>query len=513
MSDDFTPDRVGAGAPVASGPAEQALRSALPCLAGLLGASSTILHLLRQDGRAFRGVWVGGSVTRILGYTPEEACRPSWWIDNLHPEDRAVALANQATLLRDGHLIHEYRFRHKNGTYRWVRDDLRLLRNDGGPCEAVGSWVDITDRKRTEEALREREERYALATAAGRVAVWDYDVRRDKFYADAIMMEFWGVQLGELATDRWAWLALLHPEDREPTMQAFQDHLEGRTAEYGCEFRVLGPNGVRWGQTRGTAVRDADDRPLRVIGTTTDITDRKRAEEELRAASQRLRALSRRLLEVQEQERRHLARELHDEIGQYLTGLKLQLEAAGLTAPTDVAARLAGARAMLRDLTERVRELSLRLRPTMLDDLGLVPALVWLLERYTAQTGVRVAFTHAGLGRRFPPEAETAAYRIVQEALTNVARHAGVAEAEVRLTADGGGLTVAVADRGAGFDPAAAAARPTGGLSGMRERAELLGGTWAVEAAPGAGTRVTARLPVFGGEREGGGGPFGATGG
>ena len=218
------------------------------------------------------------------------------------------------------------------------------------------------------------------------------------------------------------------------------------------------------------------------------------AELALRDSEARLHALSRRLLEVQEHERRYLACELHDEVGQLLTGLNLQLEAAAGAPAGEVAARLAEARAIVRDLTARVRDLSLRLRPTMLDDLGLVPALVWLTDRFATVTGIRVTVEHAGVDAPLPTEVATAAYRIVQEALTNVARHAAVAVAEVRLAVAGGALKVSVGDGGTGFDPAAAAG--SGGLSGMRERAELLGGTLVVESAIGRGARVTARLPL-----------------
>jgi len=144
-----------------------------------------------------------------------------------------------------------------------------------------------------------------------------------------------------------------------------------------------------------------------------------------------------------------------------------------------------------------VRDLSLALRPAMLDDLGLVPALLWHFERYTAQTNVRVTFKHSGLARRYQAVIETAAYRIVQEALTNVARHAGVREVTVRLWADTDALNVQIEDQGNGFDPEAALARGnTGGLAGMRERAILLGRHLIVESSPGTGTRVTAELPL-----------------
>jgi signal transduction histidine kinase len=218
--------------------------------------------------------------------------------------------------------------------------------------------------------------------------------------------------------------------------------------------------------------------------------------------AQRLQSLSLHLLEVQEQERRRLSRELHDEVGQSLTGLRLTLERGERLGEAGLREAVGEARRLLRDLTGQVRDLSLNLRPTMLDDFGLLPALLWLFERYTAQTGVTVAFHHEGLERRFSPEGETAAYRIVQEALTNVARHAGVEEAEVQISLDGKTLRLQIVDQGAGFG-----ARPelagavSCGLSGMKQRAALLGGKLHIVTAPGAGTRLNAEWPED--EREG----------
>ena len=248
------------------------------------------------------------------------------------------------------------------------------------------------------------------------------------------------------------------------------------------------------------------------------------------AARERLEALSRRLVEVQEAERRRLARELHDELGQALTGLKLLLEMARRQASPDrgaarterkglrtedegarggvgwdrpdgpaVTEMLGEAQALVGTLLGQVRALSLELRPAVLDDLGLLPALLWHLERYTQQTGIRVAFSHRDIDRRFPPEVETTAYRIVQEALTNVARHAGVDEARVDVWRTADRLHVHVEDQGKGFDPEAAlASGATVGLAGMRERPAFLGGELALDSAPGAGTRLTATLPLEG---------------
>jgi signal transduction histidine kinase len=145
----------------------------------------------------------------------------------------------------------------------------------------------------------------------------------------------------------------------------------------------------------------------------------------------------------------------------------------------------------------RVQNLALDLRPAMLDDFGLVPGLLWLIERFVEQTGVRVDFKQLGLeGRRFGPAIETAAYRIVQEALTNVARHAGVQEATVRVWARSHVLEVAVEDQGKGFDPSSMPSSSSVGLAGMRERAIILNGSLTIETSAGGGTRIAAELPL-----------------
>jgi signal transduction histidine kinase len=219
---------------------------------------------------------------------------------------------------------------------------------------------------------------------------------------------------------------------------------------------------------------------------------------EIRAARGRMQALSRRLVQVQEEERLHIARELHDEIGQQMTGLKIMLEMAAPTSPSETRGRLEEAQALVHTLMNSVRELSLDLRPAMLDDLGLLPALAWHIDRYGSQTGLQVSFHHRGLKeRRFATEAETAAYRIVQEALTNVVRHAGVPEASVRIDVDANLMHLHVRDEGQGFDPVAVlATAETSGLAGMRERAAALGGSLDVGSAPHAGTSVRATLPL-----------------
>jgi PAS domain S-box-containing protein len=237
--------------------------------------------------------------------------------------------------------------------------------------------------------------------------------------------------------------------------------------------------------------------PISLPGGQTAICTMYRDITEDKAVERALQTLSNRLLEVQEAERRHLARELHDEIGQLLTGLRLLLRTNGDAGPEAYRSRFEQARALVDDLIGRIRGLSFDLRPADLDQLGLLPALLALFERYTSQTGVLVNFRHQGLETRFPPRLETAAYRIVQEALTNVARHAGVAGVTVRVWAEKLTLSLQIADRGCGFDADVVLKSPrSSGLPGMRERIMMLNGKMNVESSPGRGTVITAELPL-----------------
>lgn len=214
-----------------------------------------------------------------------------------------------------------------------------------------------------------------------------------------------------------------------------------------------------------------------------------------KSAEEALRALSHKLAELQESERRHLARELHDEIGQALTGLRFVIESSRESQAHSP--KLEEAMEIINNLIQQVHDLSLDLRPTVLDDLGLLPALFWYIERYSAQRGIRVNFTHRGLDRRFPSDIETAVYRIVQEGLTNVSKYAKVDTVDVSIWTTESHLQVQIEDTGVGFDVAQALMPPnSSGLVGMKERVSLLGGSFAIDSARGEGTRLTAEIPL-----------------
>lgn len=220
---------------------------------------------------------------------------------------------------------------------------------------------------------------------------------------------------------------------------------------------------------------------------------------------EQLRTLSAQIVQAQEEERRRLARELHDEIGQALTAVTLDLGMLAQLIPKDderLQRALEDAQTLSQNALEEVRRLSVELRPAILDDLGLVPALRWTLDRHLERTGVQARFEVIGLEGRLPGEIETVCYRAVQEALTNIARHASARTIAVRLELERDGQTVhlTISDDGVGFDVHRALHRAqTGGslgLLGLRERVELLGGHLYIRSRPGRGTTVEVRLPV-----------------
>ena len=249
----------------------------------------------------------------------------------------------------------------------------------------------------------------------------------------------------------------------------------------------------------------------RELREATERRDRRVAESELREsenryrgamqeANLRLQSLSSRMLEVQESERRHIARELHDEIGQALTAVKLHLQSAMRRCGPEARQPLEECVLITDQALDQVRNLSLNLRPSQLDDLGLVAALRWQIGRQAAASGLHTEFEADELNERLDATLETACFRFVQEAMTNVVRHAQARNAWIEARRNDDRLRVSVRDDGRGFDVAAATreaiARGSLGLLGMQERVGLAGGRLNVSSRPGEGTTIVAEFPL-----------------
>jgi PAS domain S-box-containing protein len=363
---------------------------------------------------------------------------------------------------------------------------------------------DITERKRLDEELRETEQRLKLAVVASGIGLWDWNIAANTVY----FSPEWKAQLGyrdnEIENRFEEWERRLHPADRERSMTVVRNYLERPWREYENEFRLRHRSGnYRWMLARAQVFCDESGRASRMLGCHIDITERRMTEERLRASQAQLRALAAHLQAVREEESTRIARELHDQLGAALTGLSFEVNwiERQLKIPPS-GGKLTAIRQRVRDIlglvdstVGTVRAICSELRPAMLDQLGLATTIDWQATEFQTRTGIRC---HVSAPEQAPADAAraTALFRILQEILTNVARHARASEVRIELKVADQYLILSVADNGRGFVPDAASRKNHFGLVGMNERAIAAGGSLKIESAPDTGTRVTVRVPA-----------------
>lgn len=453
------------------------------------------LALVGLDGRWLQ---VNDRLCAITGYTREELLARRFQ-DITYPDDLASDLAFVERLLVGSidHYTLEKRYIRKDGSLIWINLAGTLIRNSSGaPDYFIATIEDITERKRTEFALRESEERFRGIFEASPVAKVITLVADGRYLnVNAGFEQLFGWTRGELigtpSTSTSIWL---DPRERDVMIA----ELKVRGSIRNREMQVRTKERARC-DTLVSVVPIVVDQQLCLLSTMIDITQRKQMEQAIEESRARLQLLSKYLLEAQEQERRLIARELHDEIGQSLTALKINLYMLQTT-ETSAANRAQESMALVDDLLERVRALSLDLRPGMLDDLGLAAALEWYVERLAQRTGI-VATVKLDLDSAVPPTIATACYRIAQEALTNMVRHAEAHHVDVTVVQKDDMLFLAIQDDGTGFDVQAIHTQSTGpkslGLLGMAERVGLMGGRLEVDSVVGQGTVVRAWFPLI----------------
>jgi two-component system sensor histidine kinase UhpB len=390
----------------------------------------------------------------------------------------------------------EHEFTYPDGATAWF--DLSIAAVPDG-ISVIS--LDVTERHRAEAALRVNEERLRLALAASSQGLYDLNVQTGATVVSPEYARMLGYEPHELEETNARWLARLHPDDRAPVGQAYADYIAGLRPDYRVEFRQRTKDGRWvWVLSLGKLVAwDAEGRPLRMLGTHTDITARKLAEGELRESRERIRRLAFVQEEAREAERKRVAGELHDELGGALTGIKMDLRwlTDRIRPDTDdVRARAAQALTLVDTTVDAVRRISAELRPGVLDDLGLAAAIQWQAKDLQRRSGLAVRLT--GLEAVPPLEAgpALAVFRILQEALTNVARHARATQIEVSVATADGRLRLEIRDDGCGPRTSASRERPGLGILGMQERAAAWGGTVVIGGASPGGTVVTLDMPV-----------------
>ena len=290
----------------------------------------------------------------------------------------------------------------------------------------------------------------------------------------------------------------IHPEDRPKSDLAFESAIREGT-DYDCDFRVVLPDGtIKHCHSLGHPVVNESGDLIEFTGAVMDVTESKRAEQELLRSLDQLRALAARLQSAREEERTRVAREIHDELGQTLTVLGFDLATLIRELPGDTGPQIQRSQSILKLLDEAIqsaRRIATELRPGILDDLGLIAAVEWAAEEFQARTGTKCEVSLPGVDITLDPERATALFRILQETLTNVARHTHATRVDVRLAQENENLILEVHDNGQGIGEEHLPENRSLGLLGMRERALLLGGELTIGGDSTSGTTVRARIP------------------
>ena len=382
------------------------------------------------------------------------------------------------------------------GRRLWMETRIAPLRNSKGHVTAILAVTsDITERRHADEQLRDSEQRLTQAAAIAGLGFFEHDhANGELFWSPGARAIFAPGATLTLTHDTV--VGMTHPDDLERAVATIaRSHDPAGDGSMMLETRIVWPSGeIRHVSVKSQTRFDDAGRPLKTVGTVFDVTEHTRAE------AQRDR-LALRVLEIQEDERRAVARDLHDEIGQALSALKLNL----LCLKRDGTAndQVVGDSLHIADeVLQQVRDIALSLRPSVLDDLGLGAAVQWYVEQSGARGGIRVACRVPPDLAPAPPTTEIACFRVLQEALTNVHRHADATSAEVSLHDDGHNLELVVRDNGRGFNVGrviAGAERGSNmGLLSIRERAALLGGVATLTSTPGEGSEVRVRFPLVG---------------
>ena len=475
-----------------------------------------VFWLITVDSR--KTLYVSPAYETVWGRTCESLYQDSQsFFAAIHPEDRSRVVEAIETDRGRGFEV-EYRVMRPDGSIRWIWDRGFPIKDQAGSVyRLAGIAEDITERTLAADVVKQADDRIRLIIDTIPAMAWS--VRPDGVvdFLNQRWIDYAGLSLEEYVEDP---TGPIHPEDVPRVMKKWLVAMAaGESSE--DEMRLRRADGdYRWFLVRTVPLFDEQGRIVKWYGTSTDIEDRKRAEEklkqsvtdlehaedDLKATSEQLRALSASLQSAREEEGIRIAREIHDELGGTLTTLRWELESVKKTlsepgkmlAIADLKEKLTGMLGLSDTMINIVRRIASDLRPVVLDVLGLEEAIEWQAQQFQDRTGIVVHCESAGACRDLNPVQSTAVFRIFQEALTNVLRHARATRVDVTVVEDTGVFVLMIGDNGRGITEHERIGELSIGLLGMRERAALIGGQIDVNGVEGEGTTVTLRLPVVG---------------
>jgi PAS domain S-box-containing protein len=419
----------------------------------------------------------------------------------------------------------QYRERHKKGLEKYLQTgegpvlnkiiEISALKRDGtgfpielsiipvkqGETEFFCAFIrDITERKKAEEELLKSEERYRILVENATEALVVMDVTKKKFISvsESAVKLFGMTKEYLLSVGPIEVSPEYQPDGRlssEAAMEKIGEAIAGGKPSF--EWMHCDKNGKLIPCEVWLVRLPAEDQIL-VRGSIIDITERKKAEKQITESYAHIRQLTEHLQNIREEERIHIAREIHDELGQQLTVLKMDaswLNKKLASAENTVKQKLQGLLDLLDSTVKTVRRISSELRPSLLDDMGLVAAMEWHLKEFENRSALKVRFTTPEKELSLPDAVKTGLFRIFQESLTNVARHADAKKIEISLQPKNGNIILSIRDDGRGFEKEKVAGKKTLGILGMKERSFMMGGSYEITSTPGKGTFVVVSVP------------------
>jgi PAS domain S-box-containing protein len=462
---------------------------------------------------AAQGVWdwnlqtneviYSSSYKKMYGFGEQELKNDiSEWNARIHPDDKTKMQNSVKAHLSSGEPVFDsqYRIRGKDGRYRWVMAKGRIIAYDdaGNPLRMIGTHTDITEAVEKEIALKRMNERFDSMMKATHELLWEWDIdQKTVFRAEDGLRNVYGMTDDQPIRLIGNWLKRLHTDD-QPTVEAkLQEILQGQHQEtFEMEYRFLRDDGsYAYIYDRGIMLRDENGTPARVIGAAQDISDRKRLEKELlQTELDYQRRIHQATVDTQEKERGEIGKELHDNVNQVLTTTKLYLDLA-LTNSELNEELVRKSLLNINNVIQEIRHLSRSLMDPSIDDLGLTDSIKDLIENIHLTQKINInLLIEDDVEHWVDATQKLTLFRIIQESLNNVLRHAKASTVAISLSKEDGLIVLLIRDNGIGFQPEKT--RKGAGLKNIKNRIYLINGTLQLESSPGHGCSLKIQFPV-----------------